>query len=201
MTRFIKVAVTLISPALLCGVMATAQVPTKPRVVLKVDAEGSTERESGGGRGRGKPTTTQTKFLKIAVTNPNPKDLGEVTVTYWVFADDKDANQVVCVAKSEKKVSLGASKKEVIEGDKVKIASVGAHIENRKPVKASGQKYLGYAVQVALGSDIIGEAYDPKDMKSKTNLEAVSSGDEKKDAEKPGEKKDKPKEKEKKDKK
>lgn len=196
-----KTVVVLLSTALVFNLTASAQTAAGPKasVMLKVDVDGTTETKhdggSGGGNGRnfkaGKATTTQKRSLKIAVTNPSNRDLGEVTVQYWLFADDKESGQVACVSKAEKKVNLGPGKKEIVTTEPVTMTSVGTHLENKKTVKASGQKFLGCGVQVMVGSDIAGEFFDPKEMKTKTNLDAVNPGSDKKDAAKPAAKKEK----------
>lgn len=156
---------------------ASAQLVPKPAVSLKVDVQGEKTRktESDPSKGRTKSSYKETRFLQIALGNPNTKELTDVVVKSYIFAKDEESKQIVLMSKGDTKVTLPPMGKQTITTEKAQMGYTGAHLEGKKNASASGTKFEGYGVQIVLGDQVIGELFDPKDFRSKTNLDLFAA--------------------------
>jgi hypothetical protein len=113
----------------------------------------------------GKNDRTQHRSLKIILNNGSTEEKPNLVVKYWIFGKAVTGGDVVVLDKGERPGSVKAHASAIVETSAVTAHSVEAHTEKKKKVEASGEKIVGYAVQVFDGETMLGEAYEPLSLK------------------------------------
>jgi hypothetical protein len=146
--------------------LAEAQM-VKP-VAIKVDVKSDTGKKGVGGSG---VETTQQKKLEINLTNQGPKELPKLSVRYFFFGkggDEKDKAPSIS-DRGEHEVKLAPMGKAKIETEEAKFTFIRRHTEkagnSMVTVPASGEKYVGYAVQVWDGDKLVAEDVNPVELR------------------------------------
>jgi hypothetical protein len=122
---------------------------------------------------------TQVRSLTIALTNNSNESFDGLVVKYWFFGRDAKGQDVKVMTHGERKSSLGPRGKDVVESETVSSSYVEAHTEvsrgksrgrsqgTSKRVPASGNKIMGYAVQVLQGDRVLAETYSEPSYKQR----------------------------------
>lgn len=125
-----------------------------------------------------KHATTQKRSLKIFLSNGTGQDQTGLKVKYYYFAKDVKDKDVMVKDSGEKSADVKARATEVIETPVVTATSTEAHQEgngrqNRngtfkggKKVEASGDKIVGYGVQVFSGEKLLTEYFSAPSLKA-----------------------------------
>ena len=118
---------------------------------------------------------TQIRSLTIKLSNNSANSFDNLVVKYWFFGREAEGNDVKILREGERKARLGPRGRETIESEQVAISYVEAHSEAPKgksygagkKVPASGQKIMGYALQVLDGSKVLAETYSEPSYRQK----------------------------------
>jgi hypothetical protein len=122
---------------------------------------------------------TQVRSLTIRLTNNSAESFDGLVVKYWFFGRDVTGQEVKVLNHGERKSSLTPRGKDFVESETVSSSYVEAHSEisgagsrgrgggAAKRVPASGQKILGYAVQVLQGGKVLAETYNEPSYKQR----------------------------------
>lgn len=122
---------------------------------------------------------TERRSLKITLSNSSKADVS-VKVKYTWFGHGVTGHDVVIVDQGDKDATVKASGSEVVETAPTSVTFTDAHYDNKKKVEASGNKIIGYAVQVmgASGDKPLAEAYEPASMKDQVGKAVVAKKEE-----------------------
>ncbi len=113
---------------------------------------------------------TQKRSLKIFVSNSG-KEPAELKAKYWFFGREAKGNDVVKLDEGEKPVSVKALGTEMVESATISATFEESHSANYnkgkpgKPTEATGEKILGFSVQILQGEKVVAEYSDPPSMK------------------------------------
>ncbi len=142
------------------------------KVALEVQVRGD-----GGVATKGK-TDTDTRFLEIKISNRTSENLSDLVVKWVIFAKDIANDATKQAGSGEVKSSLAAMRAEKIEGQSVSMSHTDSHAEKgkgsgqgnkgkggSKKVKASGERFSGWGVQVLQDGKLVGEAYSRFELK------------------------------------
>lgn len=122
---------------------------------------------------------TQVRSLTIRLTNNSVESFDGLVVKYWFFGRDVTGHEVKVLNQGERKSSLTPRGKDFVESETVSSSYVEAHSEisggkskgkgggAAKRVPASGQKIMGYAVQVLQGGNVLAETYSEPSYKQR----------------------------------
>lgn len=118
---------------------------------------------------------TQVRSLKITLTNNSAEPADGLVVKYWFMGREMTGSEVKVLKEGERKASLAARGKEVVDSESVSASYVEAHTEiskggsygAAKKVPASGQKIMGYAVKVLQGDKVLAETYSEPSYREK----------------------------------
>jgi hypothetical protein len=152
-------------------------------VALKVDAIGDKDTDilkkapkKGGGAER---VITDNRQLEITVSNTTGGGLQNLTVIYYIFAQDVKAKEVVLAKKREKTISLSPLGKLAFSTETAIMTLHPAFSKSSggkmTPVPASGYKFAGYGVQVLAGDAVLAELFEPRELKTSTGLAETST--------------------------
>jgi hypothetical protein len=171
--------------ALFCLTLAFASIADAALYPITVRVEQKNKSQTDG------PKTTQTKELKVLLGNSTKQEYSGLKVKYLLFARDVLSKDISLLEQGERPADLKGMNTAVVETPEVTATftdehssggrkggnQVGANSKSKK-VEASGQKMVGYAVQVfdAAGK-LIGEAYGPLSMKEQvTKVGSTKAG-------------------------
>jgi len=139
-------------------------------LVNKSGATGAVKRQPSGQPSAGK---TQAQSLKIRLENSSTKDsFDNLVVKYWFFGRSMTERGVKVLVEGERKVSLAARAKELVESEVVTKSYTEAHnnlvmggqgggqgaVQSVK-VPASGEKIMGHAVRLMNDGKVVAEHF------------------------------------------
>lgn len=134
----------------------------------------------------------QSKELEITVSSVSKTPPTGLRLKWSLYGRDLKSNGVSVLRSGEAKVALGANGSQVISSAKVETKSTPEHAvvsKSRgrggsgrsggrvsvKKVEATGDKYIGYGVQVLAGDKVVAEAFDPAGVKGSVSSKSSSS--------------------------
>ena len=145
-----------------------------------MDVEQTSKTDSKGkASAKGAPggEKVQSRALTIKLLNNSGESFENLVVKYWFFGHDMKAHDATVLKNGERKASIGPRGRETVESEAVSSTYVEAHTEAAKgkggkggkatKVPASGEKIVGYAVQVLNGDKILAETYSEASYKQK----------------------------------
>ena len=132
----------------------------------------------------------QHRSLTIKLTNISSEPMSSVVVKYFFIGHDMKDHKMKVLQHGERKASLGPRKTETVESEDAVNTYTEAHSEVSKSkgksggkskgkpkaskVAASGQKVVGYAVQVFNGTKLEAEEYTAESFKQVVGASAPS---------------------------
>ena len=136
-------------------------------VQLNVDMKGSHDAHPGSSA-----KESHHRWLEVKLVGMSLKETSVVQLKWTFFADDLDHDKVINKASGTETVDLGQGQVATIKTKDTVFEYVRQHSEKTgsgrrarsKLVKATGQRYHGWAVQVFVGNEMAGEAYSSRDI-------------------------------------
>ena len=173
LTSFIAALVTVTAFA---AHAALSPIHMAVELVNKSGATGAGKRQPAGQPSAGK---TQVQTLKIRLENSSTKDsFDNLVVKYWFFGRSMTERGVKVLVEGERKVSLAARAKELVESEVVTKSYTEAHntlVMGGNPVRggqgggqgavqsvkvpASGEKIMGHAVRLMNDGKVVAEHF------------------------------------------
>ena len=171
LTSFIAALVTVTAFA---AHAALSPIHMAVELVNKSGATGAVKRQPSG-QPSGQPSAgkTQAQALKIRLENSSTKDsFDNLVVKYWFFGRSMTERGVKVLVEGERKVSLAARAKELVESEVVTKSYTEAHnnlvmggqgggqgaVQSVK-VPASGEKIMGHAVRLMNDGKVVAEHF------------------------------------------
>ena len=197
MNRFTLSAAAALGLLTLSAVSAHASFHDSPvRLAVKVNGGDSHDRIKGSTAVQ----HDQTKELDITVSSVSKTVPSGLRLKWFMYGRDIKSNGVSVLRSGEAKVALGSNGSQVISTAKVETKSTpehsvvskgrrggsngsngsnggtggGARISVKK-VEATGDKYIGYGVQVLAGNKVVSETFDPPGVKGSLSSKSYSS--------------------------
>jgi hypothetical protein len=120
---------------------------------------------------------TQTRSLKITLYNNSAEAFDGLAVKYWFVGHPAGSNDSKVMTQGERKSSLAARSKDIVDSEVATSHYVEAHNQAAKggkgggggksnKVPASGDKITGYAVRVLKDDKILAEYYSEPSVKA-----------------------------------
>ena len=173
LTSFI---VALVTATAFAAHAALSPIHMAVELVNKSGATGAGKRQPSGQPSAGK---TQAQSLKIRLENSSTKDsFDNLVVKYWFFGRSMTERGVKVLVEGERKVSLAARAKELVESEVVTKSYTEAHnnlVMGGNPVRggqgggqgavqsvkvpASGEKIMGHAVRLMNDGKVVAEHF------------------------------------------
>ena len=144
------------------------------------------QKQKTDSKGAGNASKTQIRSLEISLQNLSRQDCPNLEVHYWFFAKGIKDGDIEVFKKGERKASLAAGQKEVIESEQVNSSYTEDHFQvekskgkgkggnsksNSSPkvkkVEGSGDRIVGYGVRVMDGGKVLTEFFSPQGLKEK----------------------------------
>lgn len=158
------------------------------RLEVKVNGDDSHDRIKGSTAVQ----HDQSKELEITVSSVSKTPPSGLRLKWFMYGRELKSNSVSVLRSGEAKVALGVNGSQVISSAKVETKSTPEHsVVSRgrgrggsgrssgrvsvKKVEASGDKYIGYGVQVLDGGKVVAEAFDPAGVKGSVSSKSPSS--------------------------
>ncbi|RYD81930.1 MAG: hypothetical protein EOP84_10235 [Verrucomicrobiaceae bacterium] len=167
--RFLPAVFAFLLPVL--TPLASAQVSP---VSMRVEQVNSSDRD--------KHTTVQKRSLKVHLSNSSGQDQTGLRVKYYYFTKDVKDKDVIVKESGEKSADVKARATEIAETPVVKSSFTDDHFEGGgrnnnkggrnnnfkagKKVAASGDKIVGYGVQLYSGDKMIAEQFSGPSLKA-----------------------------------
>lgn len=160
-------AILFIAALAFTGGRAAASFHDSP-VRLEVKVHGGDRHDQIRGSSAMKHDQHEELEITISSVSRNPP-LG-LQAKWFIFGRDLKSNRVNVIRSGEEKVALGRNGSQVLNSAKVEAVSVPEHsVVSRgrggKKVEATGDKYIGYGVQVLAGDTVVSETYYPVGIK------------------------------------
>ena len=135
-------------------------------------------------KGAGKASKTQIRSLEISLQNLSRQEHPNLQVHYWFFAKGIKDGDIDVFKKGERKASLAAGEKQVIESEQVNSSYTEDHVQVEKgkakgnhaksnpaatvrKVEGSGDRIVGYGVRLMDGDKVLAEVFSPQGLKDK----------------------------------
>ncbi len=144
------------------------------------------QKQKTDSKGAGNASKTQIRSLEISLQNLSRQDCPNLQIHYWFFAKGIKDGDIEVFKKGERKASLAAGQKEVIESEQVNSSYTEDHFQvekskgkgnggnsrsNSSPkvkkVEGSGDRIVGYGVRVMDGGKVLTEFFSPQGLKEK----------------------------------
>lgn len=136
------------------------------------------QKQKTDSKGKANETKSQMRSLDITLQNLSRVNCDNLVVKYWFFARNEKTGSTSVFKKGERKVSVAAGKKEVVESEQVNSTYTEDHYDvqkgkgkssapSAKKVEGSGERVLGYGVRVLEGERVIQEFFSPQGLKEK----------------------------------
>jgi hypothetical protein len=168
--------VALVTATAFAAHAALSPIHMAVELVNKSGATGAGKRQPSGQPSAGK---TQVQTLKIRLENSSTKDsFDNLVVKYWFFGRSMTERGVKVLVEGERKVSLAARAKELVESEVVTKSYTEAHnnlVMGGNPVRggqgggqgavqsvkvpASGEKIMGHAVRLMNDGKVVAEHF------------------------------------------
>lgn len=153
-----------ICAAVLLGLAAFAQAQLTQISDFKIRVEVKAKTDAQ------KNSKTQNRTLRIFVSSSS-RESAELVAKYAFIARSVKGNDVKKFDEGEKAVSVGPLATVEVDSDTASATMQDAHSEkggkgkSGKKVEASGDKLIGYGVQLFQGEKLVAEYYDPPSAK------------------------------------
>lgn len=156
------------------GVSVWAQ--TSP---IRMDVQ---QRQKTDSKGKSRESKTQVRSLEVSLQNLSRVDCDNLVVKYWFFAKGIKDGDTEVFKNGERKTSVAAGKKEVVESEEVRSSYTEDHVQiekskggkggknstpKAKKVEGSGDRIVGYGVRVMDGEKVLAEVFSPQGLKEK----------------------------------
>ena len=191
MNRFTLSAAAALGLLTLSAVSAHASFHDSPvRLEVKVNGGDSHDRVKGSTAVQ----HDQTKELDITVSSVSKTVPSGLRLKWFMYGRDLKSGSVSVLRSGEAKVALGSNGSQVITSAKVETKSTPEHSVvskgrrggsnggtgggsrvSVKKVEATGDKYIGYGVQVLAGDKVVAETFDPPGVKGSVTSKSASS--------------------------
>ena len=132
----------------------------------------------------------QKEELEITVSSVSKNLPSGLQLKWFMFGRDLKSNRVGVLRSGDAKIELGGRGPQVIRSAKIEAKSTPEHsVVSRgrgrggrsggsrgsvKKVEATGDKYIGYGVQVLNGSKVVAETFDPPSLKQSVSASSIS---------------------------
>ena len=113
----------------------------------------------------------QKRSLKVHLTNASQQAREGLTLRYYFFGKAVGDNDVILLEKGERSATVASNKTEIVETPIVTKTYEDAHFEgggkgkSGEKVKASGEKLVGYGVQLFEGEKMLTEQFSQASYK------------------------------------
>ena len=150
-------------PLLLCtailGLSPLLRAESSP-VSIEVKQESKTETS------KDKLTKTQRRTLKVSLVNSTKAEV-TAKVKYAFFGHGMKEHDLTMLDSGDRDATLKPSGTETVETPPTSIAYSDEHYDAKakKKIDATGNKVVGWGVQVFVGEKMVAEAYEPLSMK------------------------------------
>ena len=113
-----------------------------------------------------KDKKTVERSLKIFVSNNSNAPL-ELKVKYIMFGHDAASKDIKALDEGERAASVKSRATETVETAATTAVTTEGKFDNKthKTTPPTGEKFLGYGVQVFNGEQLVAESYDPSSLK------------------------------------
>ncbi len=142
------------------------------------------QRQKTDAKGKSNESKTQVRSLEIALQNLSRQDYPNLQVKYWFFAKGIKDGDTDVFKKGEKKASLAAGQKQMVESEHVNSSFTEDHFQVEKSkakgnngksnpttkvkkVEGSGDRIVGYGVRLMDGDKVLAEVFSPQGLKDK----------------------------------
>ena len=124
--------------------------------------------------GKSKEIKTQKRSLDVTLQNLSRVDKEDLVVKYWFFSKNVKSGDVKVLVAGERKTSVAAGKKEIVNSEQGNSTFTEDHFESSgkgggKKIEGSGEKIVGYGVRLMDGEKVLQEVFNPTGMKDKLN--------------------------------
>ncbi len=171
--RGMKLFLFSIMMSLVTGVSAWAEASP-----IRMDVQ---QRQKTDSKGKSHESKTQMRSLEISLQNLSRLNCDNLVVKYWFFAKGIKDGDTDIFKHGERKTSVAAGKKEVVESESVSSSYTEDHVEVEKgkskggknatpkvkKVEGSGDRIVGYGVRVMDGEKVLAEVFSPQGLKEK----------------------------------
>ena len=186
MTRFIPLPCMKL-PAIAFALLALFAAPLHAAVSpihMDIEQHSGTKQPQAKAGKPAQGANTQRRSLTIKLSNNSPEPFDRLVVKYFFLGHDVKDHNVKVLKQGERKSALSPRGTDTVESEEVTSIYTDAHSEAKKgkgkskgsskKVAASGQKIIGYAVQVLNGSKVEAEFYSEASYKEKVKAAAPS---------------------------
>lgn len=142
------------------------------------------QRQKTDAKGKSNESKTQVRSLEIALQNLSRQDFPNLQVKYWFFAKGIKDGDTDVFKKGERKASLAAGQKQMVESERVNSSYTEDHVQVEKgkskgnhaksnpaatvrKVEGSGDRIVGYGVRLMDGDKVLAEVFSPQGLKDK----------------------------------
>ena len=151
------------------GLLFNSSIRGETWVQVNVDMKGSHDSHSGSSA-----KESHHRWLEVKLSGMSLKETSAVQLKWSFFADDLDKDKVITKASGTETVELAQGRVATVKTKDTVFDYVRQHSEKSgsgrkskyKLVKATGQRYHGWAVQAVVGDKVVGEAYSSRDIAS-----------------------------------
>lgn len=154
-----KLSVPLLLCTALLGFLPSLRAETSP-VSVEVKQESKTETS------KDKLTKTQRRTLKVMLVNSSKAEV-TVKVKYAFFGHGLKEHDLTMLDSGDRDATLKPSGTETVETPPTSISYSDEHYDAKakKKIEGTGNKVVGWGVQVFAGDKMVAEAYEPLSMK------------------------------------
>ncbi len=177
-------------PAIALALFALLAAPLHAAVSpihMDIEQHSGTKQPQAKAGKRAQGANTQHRSLTIKLSNNSAEPIDGLVVKYFFLGHDVKDHNVKVLKQGERKSSLSPRGSDTVESEEVTSVYTDAHSEAKKgkgkskggskKVAASGQKIIGYAVQVFNGSKVEAEYYSETSYKAKVLAAGPSISD------------------------
>lgn len=141
------------------------------------------QKQKTDSRGKSNESKKQIRSLEITLQNLSRQNHDGLEVEYWFFSKDVKKGDTAVFKQGERKVSLAAGQKQLVESEEVSSSFTEDHykVENKKSgnrnnksngqsvtrVEGAGERIVGYGVRVMLDGKVVAETFSPQGLKEK----------------------------------
>jgi hypothetical protein len=141
------------------------------------------QRQKTDSKGKSNESKTQVRSLDITLQNISRQSYDNLVVKYWFFTRDVNKGEPSVFKHGERKSSLAAGKKELIESEQVSASFTEDHVvversksrgnskngssSRAKKVEGKGDKIVGYGVRLLDGDKVLAEVFSPQGLREK----------------------------------
>ena len=143
------------------------------------------QKQKTDSHGKSNESKKQIRSLEITLQNLSRQNHDGLEVKYWFFSKGVKDGDTSVFKQGERKVSLAAGQKQVVESEEVSSSFTEDHykVENKKGggrnsksngqkisrVEGTGERIVGYGVRVMLDGKVVAETFSPQGLKDKAH--------------------------------